>query len=86
MAALSNADRDIIHVSMMSDSELTQETYGIMTKADLRAAVDAIDQYLEDNKTTINSAIPQPARSAMTTKQKAKLLMWIVQKRYLTGN
>lgn len=86
MAALSENDRQECYVNLMRDVELSAETYGTLTKADVRAAVDAIDQFLEDQKTTINNAIPQPARGAMTTKQKAKMLVWIVTKRYLTGN
>lgn len=86
MANLSENDRAAIWAEFMRDSELSAESYGSMTKADLRAAVDAIDSYLETNKTAINSAIPQPARGAMTTKQKAKLLVWVVRQRYLTGN
>lgn len=86
MANLSEADLAAVHAQVMSDEELKAETFGAMTKAELRAAVDAIDAYLETNKGAINSAIPQPARGAMTTKQKARLLVWVVERRYLTGN
>ena len=86
MANLSDNDRAEVHGTIMRDQDLVGETYGSMTKADLRAAVDAIDAFLETNKATINSAIPQPARGQMTTRQKAKLLVWVVTKRYLTGN
>lgn len=53
-----------------------------ITKADLRAAVDALDQFLEDNAAAINSAIPQPARGALTTEQKARLLAYVALKRW----
>ncbi len=56
-----------------------------VSKPDLRAAVDAIDTYLNDNAAAINSAIPQPARSALTTVQKALLLTAVVAKRYIVG-
>jgi len=86
MAYLSDNDRAELTAKYQSDPELSTETFGAMTKADLRAAFNAIDAYLEDNKATINTAIPQPARGAMTTKQKARLLIYVVEKRYLTGN
>lgn len=86
MAVLSESDRADIWAEFQSDPQVSSETSGTMTKADLRAAVDALDQFLEDNKTTINNAIPQPARGALTTKQKARLLVWVVERRYLTGN
>jgi hypothetical protein len=86
MAYLSDNDRAEICARFQSDGELGTETFGAMTKADLRAAFNAIDAYLEDNKLTINNTIPQPARGAMTTKQKARLLVYVVERRYLTGN
>ena len=57
-------------------------TLAPLAKADLRAAVDAVDDFLDANAATINAAIPQPARGALTTKQKALLLMYVVAKRY----
>lgn len=57
-----------------------------VTKADLRAAVDAIDSYLNTNASAINSAIPQPARANLSTPIKALLMMFVVQKRYLQGS
>jgi len=49
----------------------------------LRAAVDAVDTFLETNASAINSAIPQPARGVLTTKQKALLLMYVIGRRYV---
>lgn len=86
MAYLSSNDRAECTTNIQRDIDLSNETFGTMTKAELRDAVDALDAFLEDNKVTINNAIPQPARGAMTTKQKAKMLVWIVTQRYLTGN
>lgn len=86
MAVLADNDRLEVWQEFMRDTELASETYGDMTKADLRAAVDALDQFFEDNKLTINAAIPQPARGQMTTKQKAKLIVWILRYRYLRGS
>jgi hypothetical protein len=56
-----------------------------VTKADLRAAVDALDDFLNTNAAAINTAIPQPARGALTTTQKAKLLMFVIRQRYVKG-
>jgi hypothetical protein len=52
-----------------------------VTKADLRAAVDAVDAWCETNAASLNTAIPQPARTQLTTKQKAWLLLHVVRKR-----
>ena len=53
-----------------------------ITKAELRAAVDALDTFLENNAATVNAAIPQPARSGLTTAQKARILAAVVMYRY----
>lgn len=81
MAVLSSVNRAIIWSEIMSLMSLEHEPVSI-TKADLRAAVDAIDQWAEDNATAFNSAIPQPARASLTAKQKARLLAYVVLKRY----
>lgn len=55
---------------------------GAIVKADLRAAIDAVDQWADDNTTSFNTAIPQPARGVLTAKQKAALLMIVVGRRH----
>ena len=78
MAVLDNTDRAKLWADFMSSNT---EVMGI-TKADLRAAVDAIDDWLNTNASTLNSVIPQPARGTLSTKQKAKLLVHVIEKRY----
>lgn len=78
MAALAEADRVACWGKMMRESSSTLA----LTKPDLRAAVDAIDSWVESNQAAFNNAIPQPARGALTTKQKAGLLMIVVSRRY----
>lgn len=56
-----------------------------IAKADLRAAFDAIDSFLDANAAAIDQAIPQPARSGLTTQQKALLLALVVRRRYDVG-
>jgi hypothetical protein len=79
MAELSDNDRAAEWAAFMQEDD---EGCSI-TKAELRAAVDAIDVWLNDNAAAANNAIPQPARSALTTRQKARLLMHVVRRRYL---
>jgi hypothetical protein len=82
VAALSDADRAQLTADFQSDPDLLGESFGAMTKADLRAAVNALDDYLDANATTINAAIPQPARGALTSRQKARLLVYVIRLRY----
>lgn len=84
MATMTTTDRAAVHADFMRDLSRILEPCAVL-KADGRAAVDALDQFLSDNATVINSAIPQPARGALTQAQKARLLMLVIQRRYLTG-
>jgi hypothetical protein len=79
MAVLSDSDR----AAVMGDFAALPGLE--LTKADLRAALNGLDDFVSTNQTAINNAIPQPARSALTTSQKARLLMYVVQKRYVAG-
>lgn len=81
MAVLGNADRRDVRDEFMRTPE-PGDTFGIV-KADLRAAVDAIDQWVDDNAASFNAAIPQPARGALTVRQKARLLSYVIAKRFV---
>lgn len=78
MAVLADAERAAVQALWM---RLNAESCGI-TKADLRAAVDALDAFLDTNAATINSAIPQPARGALSSAQKARLLSLVAMRRF----
>lgn len=77
MAVLSNAERAALWADVMRQGESFA-----LTKADLRAAVDAVDAWADANASSFNSAIPQPARGALTTRQKALLLMFVIRRRW----
>lgn len=53
-----------------------------ITKAELRAAVDAVDGWLEANQASFNAAIPNPARSQLNAKQKALLAAFVALRRH----
>ena len=55
---------------------------GVITKADLRAALNATDDWIEANAASFNSALPQPARGALTNQQKTLLFFHVAGKRY----
>lgn len=55
---------------------------GSITKTELRAAVDALDDYLDaTGAVAINSALPQPFRGAASPEQKALVLAYIALER-----
>lgn len=81
MAVLSGAERLAVFGTVASDLSNTRTSIALV-KDELKAAVNAIDDWVEANQTSFNNAIPQPARSSLTTKQKAQLLMYVVRRRY----
>lgn len=83
MAIMSTNDRAECWADFMRSPDVG-EALGL-TKPDLLAAVNALDQFMSDNATALNAALPQPARGALTTPQKARLLTWVIRWRYLKG-
>jgi hypothetical protein len=53
-----------------------------ITKQDLRDAVDATDDWIDTNASSYNTAIPEPARSALTARQKLLLFTIVAFKRF----
>ncbi len=49
-------------------------------KADVIACANALDDFLN-----ANAAIPQPGRANLTTAQKARIMMLVIRRRYLSG-
>lgn len=81
MAVLSDANRALLHKNFMADRSSAREALPLL-KTDLRAAINAIDQWVDGNAAAFNSAIPLPARTALTAAQKANLLLYIVRRRF----
>lgn len=79
MAVLSDPNREATWADYMRD-DANQPCP--VTKADLRAALNAADQWREDNAASFNAALPQPFRGAATAKQKAALLLYVIRKHY----
>jgi len=84
MAVLSDADRFAIWKAYMADSGAVRDPLPL-SKVDLRAAVNAIDVWVDSNTAAFNAAIPLPARTSLTTKQKANLLLYVVKRRWEVG-
>ena len=76
MTALDEGNRVDIWAELMR----LGEPYAGMVKVDLRAAVDATDDWIEANKSSYNTALPTIARTSLTARQK-ELLFHAVAKR-----
>lgn len=82
MAALPDNDRAAIWSAFMSELSSVREPIAV-TKTDLRAAFNAVDDWVDANAASLNAAIPQPARAALTRQQKARLLMLVIRQRFV---
>ena len=81
MAALDEANRTGVWAGNQHDESLLHRTLGL-TKVELRAAIDATDGWIDDNAGSFNAALPLPARSVLSAKQKTKLFMAVASRRY----
>lgn len=83
MATLSPSDRAAVAAELNRAFPPGESCAAL--KDDIVAAVAALDALLDAQATAINNAIPLPARGTLTTAQKARCLMFVIQRRYLTG-
>ena len=54
---------------------------GGVAKADLQAAIDATDSWIDSNAASFNTALPDPAKSVLTTAQKTIVFCYVALKR-----
>lgn len=53
-----------------------------LNKPELRAAINATDDWIEANSASFNNALPAAAKAALTAKQKTRLFMAVARKRF----
>lgn len=79
MAVLSDPNR----AELTAELQRTADCPGNLTKPQLRAVYNALDDWWETTgAAAANAAIPQPQRGLLTTKQKAAMFMALLRKRY----
>lgn len=73
MAVLSNADRQRIRRGLARYWSRVWEETGSMTTADIKAAVDAADTWINANQASFKTALPLPFRTDATPAQQTLL-------------
>lgn len=81
MPVLPDNQRAAVSADFQRDKSDVREGFAALTKADIRAAVNALDDYFDTNASVINLAIPQPARGALTAQQKLDLILRVLRRR-----
>lgn len=79
--ALTNQQRIEVAHKLMQDASAIRELYPI-AKTQVKACVDAVDDWLDANLTSLNNALPVGARAALSANQKQQLLLAILRKRF----
>jgi PHD/YefM family antitoxin component YafN of YafNO toxin-antitoxin module len=79
--ALTPEQRQQVANKIMKTLSAEREPISIL-KSEVRTVVDAVDDWVEANRTSYNLAIPQPARAELTAEQKARFLAEVVMKRF----
>ena len=76
MAVLTTQQRGEIHAYLCR-----RFGYGVVTKADVQAVVNATDQWQDDNAAAFNAALPEPGKSALNLTQKTIIFCYVALKR-----
>lgn len=82
MAVLSASDLAAVYAAFVADINAIREPIGGVTRTDLKAAIAAADAWADANAAAYNTALPQPARGALTAHQKARVLTAVIRRRY----
>ena len=78
MANLPDEDRRRVWAHLMRQVGAVPD----VDKPALRAAVNAADAWVDANSTSFNTALPTAFRTAATAAQKARLLAYVVMRRF----
>lgn len=81
MAVLSDEDRRTLWAEFMDHQSAVRASMGMLTKADLRAAIDAVDARLDQSEAGNNAALPEPARQQLSIKQKVGVYVAVARRR-----
>ena len=84
MAEMNATDRQLCMDEYMRVISARTEAFGI-DKPALLAAVVALDTFLNDNAVAVNNSLPEPAKSTLSTSQKAEILSLVIKWRYIVG-
>ena len=85
MAVLTNEQRQEVADEFMALISRKRQPFGAVAKADIRAAVNALDGWYNANAAAINSALPEPFKTEASTPHKAHMNNLLLTKRYITG-
>lgn len=84
MATLSEGARREIWRKLMKQWSKDRTPTSLLA-VEVKAAVDAVDQWIDDNAVSYNNALPAAAKAAMSAGEKARLLSMVALARFTGG-
>ena len=78
---LTEAERAGLWERAMREASVGRESLAL-TKAELRAAIDASDAWIEQSAVAFQQALPARARAGLTARQKARVLLLVARRRF----
>lgn len=84
MAVMTTAQRREAWAELMSDWSRDRRAIPL-AKDVLLTGVESIDQWISDQATSFNNALPLPVRTALTVAQKTELFIFVLRRRFLNG-
>ena len=85
MAALADQDRADCSDDFQRVLSFAREPLPGILRSDIRAAINAIDDFLVTNAAAVNNAFPAATKNNLTTAQKARLVAAVTLKRFVKG-
>lgn len=82
MATLSENSREQISVIIQSEISSESLSVGSMTSSDIRAAVDATDDWQNSNAASFNTALPSAAQFNLSPTLKNRLFNLVAKNRW----
>lgn len=74
--ALDTANRQKVLAQIIRDA-----AWPALTKPNVQAAIDAMDDFLETNSAAINNAFPSPFKATANASQKALIVAYVAMRR-----
>lgn len=85
MPVLDATQRGQVNAAFQQDATHYAEQFPGVTKTDILAAVNAADDWVVNNQASYNGALPLAVRTNFTGAQKARLLAYVLRRRYEVG-
>jgi len=82
---LSEQERDNLSQDYMRTTSRLHSDLGICLKADIRAAIDALDSYIDGEASSIDASLPATFRNEAGDSEKSLLLQMLTATRYTVG-